>query len=221
MDRSRIAILIPALNEASTISRVVDGARIHGDVIVIDDGSTDTTAEIAAEHGAHVVSNTDTNGYDNAIEAGFAEADRLGYEGAITMDADGEHDPDVLPLYGAALIDEQIPLVVGCRKRPQRFAEAVMAWYFRRRFGIRDPLCGMKGYRLELYRENGGFDHVESIGTELMFNSIRRGHRFRELAVAGGVRQDTPRFGRTLRANYRIGRALVRLLRMERRAANV
>jgi len=215
--RSDVAILIPALNEAATIETVVSGARLHGDVIVIDDGSTDDTAARARAAGAHVVANPGPNGYDSANNAGFVEAERLGYPLAVTMDADGEHDPAYVQSFRRALLEDGVKLAIGRRPRPQRFAEALLAYYFRRRFGINDPLCGMKGYRIELFRENGAFDHVGSIGTELMFNSVRRGHRYREIEVSGRKRRDTPRFGRSFKANCRIGLALVRLMLLERK----
>ncbi len=215
MGRSDVAILIPALNEARTIEKVVNEAKLHGEVIVIDDGSTDDTAARARAVGAHVVANPGPKGYDGAINTGFVEADRLGYHFAVTMDADGEHNPAHIQSFRCALMEEGVMLVIGRRPRPQRLAEAVLANYFRRRFGINDPLCGMKGYRMELFRENGGFDHVCSIGTELMFNAVRRGHLYREIEVTGGMRHDTPRFGRSFKANCRIGLALVRLMILE------
>lgn len=196
---------------------VVSGARVHGDVIVIDDGSTDDTAARARAAGAHVVANPGPNGYDSAINTGFVEADRLGYSLTVTMDADGEHDPAHVQSFRRALMEDGVKLAIGRRPRPQRLAEALLANYFRRRFGINDPLCGMKGYRMELFRENGAFDHVGSIGTELMFNAVRRGHSYREIEVSGSTRRDTPRFGRSLRANCRIGLALVRLMLLERK----
>jgi len=219
MERSPLAVLIPALNEAATIHSVVTRAVQFGDVIVVDDGSVDSTAETARQAGARVIRNTAANGYDHAIEAGFAEADSLGYEFVVTMDADGEHDPEVLAAFRTALIDDGASLVIGQRPRARRFSEALMGWYFRRRFGVRDPLCGMKGYRIELYRENDGFDHINSIGTELAFNALRNGHGFQQVPVSGSTREDTPRIGRTLVANYRIGKALLRLLFLGVKAA--
>lgn len=216
MERSDIAILIPALNEASTIEKVVREALLHGEVIVIDDGSTDDTAALARTAGAHVLANPGPNGYDSAINTGFVEADRLGYSLAVTMDADGEHNPAHIQSFSRALMEDGVMLAIGRRPRSQRFAEAMLANYFRRRFGINDPLCGMKGYRMELFRENGGFDHVCSIGTELMFNAVRRGHLYREIEVSGSMRRDNSRFGRSFRANCRIGLALVRLMILER-----
>jgi glycosyltransferase involved in cell wall biosynthesis len=215
--RSDFVILIPALNEAATIERVIRGACVHGDVIVVDDGSTDETSMRAREAGAHVVANRGKHGYDHAINAGFIEAHRLGYSFVVTMDADGEHNPCYLQAFRRMLLEDGVKLVIGRRPRPQRLAEALLAAYFRKRFGINDPLCGMKGYRMELFVENGAFDHVNSIGTELIFNAVRRGHSYREIEVSGDTRRDTPRFGRTFKANCRIGLALLRLMFLERK----
>ena len=73
----------------------------------------------------------------------------------------------------------------------------------------------MKGYDLQLVAENGGFDHTDSIGTELAINSLRRGTTFRQLPVRGTRRQDAPRFDRRLRANMRIFAALGQIVRAD------
>jgi predicted small secreted protein len=65
--------------------------------------------------------------------------------------------------------------------------------------------------------ENGGFDHTNSIGTELAINSLRRGARFRQVPVSGTRRQDAPRFDRLLRANLRIFAALANIVRDDAR----
>lgn len=212
MDRSRIAILIPAYREAETIGRVVTGAARYGSVIVADDGSPDDTGERAAQAGAAVVRLDTNEGYDGALNRAFEAAAARGFEVAVTMDADGEHDPRLLAEFRRLLLEERVPLVLGVRARRPRLAERVMGVYIRWRFGAADILCGMKGYDLALWCENGGFDHSRSIGTELALFALRRGLPFRELPVKGDRRRDIPRFGRAFRANVRIFRALLRSL---------
>ena len=70
MDRLRIALVVPALNEAATIAAVVKGALRYGTCIVVDDGSTDDTADRARQAGAVVVSHTANLGYDAALNSG-------------------------------------------------------------------------------------------------------------------------------------------------------
>lgn len=215
MERSRTAILIPAFREGETIEAVVAAAIGHAPVIVVDDCSPDDTGARAAAAGAIVVRNAANCGYDGSLNRAFEKALEMNFEFAITMDADGEHNPALIAEFRRLLEDERVPLVLGVRPRKQRFAETIMGLYVKARFGVGDILCGMKGYELRLAVENGGFDHSESIGTELAVNAIRRGAAFRQVNVNGTRRQDAPRFDRRWRANWRILRALGHLLRRD------
>jgi glycosyltransferase involved in cell wall biosynthesis len=194
------------------IATVVEAARQHVSVLVVDDCSTDGTGSKAEAAGAIVVRNPHNLGYDGTLNRGFEAALERGFEHIITIDADGEHNPDLLASFADALVNRHIPVVLGVRPRKQRISETVMGWYVRARFGAHDILCGMKGYQARLVRENGGFDTSNSIGTELALNSIRRGNGFIEIPVNGTQRQDQPRFDRLWRANMRILAALWRLI---------
>jgi hypothetical protein len=123
------------------------------------------------------------------------------------MDADGQHEPAILQSFLRA-IDEGAEVVVGIRDRRQRRAEHVFAWIGRRLWGIRDPLCGMKAYRISVYRQLGHFDSYGSIGTELAIFAARSGRRITQVPVRTRDRIGVPRFGRRLQANAKIFRAL-------------
>ena len=215
MDGSNLAIVIPAHCEANTIGPIVAAARRFGTVLVIDDCSTDETGLVAEAAGATVVRNDPKRGYDGTLNRGFEEARRRGFECVVTMDADGEHDPAALAAFRRLLLEDQVTLVLGIRARKQRLAEVIMGLYIKRRFGVSDILCGMKGYRLSLLAANGQFDHTDSIGTELTINSIRRGVKFAQIPVGGSPREDGPRFDNVLRANWRILSALLRVLHQD------
>ena len=96
MDRSRVAIVIPALNESQTIVGVVAAAADYGVPIVVDDGSTDGTAALSIQAGAVVVSHQKNLGYDSALNSGFKKAADLGCEIIVTLDADGQHEPSLI-----------------------------------------------------------------------------------------------------------------------------
>lgn len=208
MDRSRVGIVIPALNESATISRVVEAAGIYGVPIVVDDGSTDDTAELAGQAGAVVVSHEQNRGYDEALNSGFKKAAGLGSEVIITLDADGQHDPSLLQRF-IDQIDAGADVVVGIRSRRQRLAEHLFAWYTSHRFGIKDPLCGMKAYRLVVYEALGHFDSYGSIGTELMVFAAKKGYRLDQIPFDVRERKGQSRFGQTLVGHYKIIRAMV------------
>jgi glycosyltransferase involved in cell wall biosynthesis len=90
----RILVFIPAWNEEASIAEVIGDVREHipaADLLVVDDGSSDRTAEIAREHGAEVLSFGENRGLRAAIAAGYGYAAEHGYEFAGRVDADGQH----------------------------------------------------------------------------------------------------------------------------------
>ena len=221
MVRPRVGIVVPALNEAATIASVVERISHYGQAIVVDDGSTDATAELARQAGAEVVSNKVNQGYDGALNTGFARAAELGCTYIITIDADGQHNPTQLAQM-IALLDEGNELVLGIRDRFARIGETIFARCANILWGVADPMCGMKGYATSLYTSAGRFDRYKLIGSELAVRSSVAGCRTARMNIIVRDRLDTPRFGRLLSANYRILRAMLILVFLypPRKAAN-
>jgi glycosyltransferase involved in cell wall biosynthesis len=94
----KACLLLPAYNESKMIAHIIQEATLFvGHVVVIDDGSSDQTAEIAAENGAMVLRHDRNRGKGMALRTGFDYALRNGYELIVTMDSDGQHDPLDLP----------------------------------------------------------------------------------------------------------------------------
>ena len=112
-----IVALIPGYNEAPRIGPVIEAARAHLRVIVVDDGSSDGTAEAAQAAGATVIEQRPNQGKGAALRAGFRQAladDAV--EAILTLDADGQHDPAEIPAFLAAGAAEPQPdLVIGRR----------------------------------------------------------------------------------------------------------
>jgi glycosyltransferase involved in cell wall biosynthesis len=211
MERSRVAIIIPALNEAATIGAVLERVKEYGDPIVVNDGSSDATADVARGAGAEVVTHAVNQGYDGALNSGFARAAELGYPYLITIDADGQHNPAQLrEMIG--YLEQGYQLVLGERDRLQRVGEEIFAFVAARRWRIRDPLCGMKGYTLAAYRAAGRFDSCQSIGSELAVRTVVSGVPVATMHIVTRDRLDAPRFGRRFSANLRILRAMFILL---------
>jgi glycosyltransferase involved in cell wall biosynthesis len=111
-----IVALIPGFNEAPRIGAVVEAARAHLPVIVVDDGSSDGTAEAARTAGATVIEQRPNQGKGAALRAGFRRALDDGAGAILTLDADGQHDPAEIPAFLAAGAVEPRPdLVIGRR----------------------------------------------------------------------------------------------------------
>lgn len=204
---NRCAAVIPALNESLNIGAVVRGIVPFALPIVVDDGSTDDTAQLAAEAGAIVVRHARNLGYDAALQTGLFKAIELGYDYGITLDADGQHSPQTLSVFIEEL-SAGADLVIGRREHTQRFAEAVFAMAGRCLWRIDDPLCGMKGYKLAYLAHVGHFDAYRSIGTEFAIRAARSGLTIVNVPVPTVPRLGESRFGSGWRPNLKIIRAL-------------
>lgn len=208
MGRSDLAIVIPCYNEAATLAGVIGGCTLFGDVYVVDDGSTDGSNLIAEREGATVVFTGGRTGYDRVIERGLREAFDRGYKYVVTIDGDGEHDPKVVGEYAKLFREEHVGLICGIRPAPQRLAEWVVCLYCRLRFGVKDILCGMKGYSreaLECYFADG---HPNVVNTWPALMWMNAGKPFRQVVVTGRRRTDQPRFSSRYRANIAIFKML-------------
>jgi glycosyltransferase involved in cell wall biosynthesis len=98
----RILAVIPGYEEGPRIGAVVDATLRHLPVLVIDDGSSDDTAANAEAAGAAVIRQVRNQGKGGALRAGFRRALDEGYEAVLTLDGDGQHDPDEIPRFVAA-----------------------------------------------------------------------------------------------------------------------
>jgi glycosyltransferase involved in cell wall biosynthesis len=113
IDAERVSVLIPAYNEETTIAGLIDKVRSSGnwrEVIVVDDGSTDRTHEVAGQAGARVVRHPYNKGNGAAVKTAVREAEG---EFILLMDADGQHSPEDIQKLVSRL--EDYDLVVGAR----------------------------------------------------------------------------------------------------------
>lgn len=111
-------VIVPALNEESNIGQVVEdvlGSGLGLDVVVIDDGSRDRTAEVARAHGARVIKLPFNLGIGGAVQTGLKFAFRHGYDVAIQIDGDGQHVPSEIPHLLAPLQSREADVVIGSR----------------------------------------------------------------------------------------------------------
>lgn len=212
----KIAIIIPAYNESSTIISVVSSVSMYGHPIVVNDGSTDNTEKLAASAGALVISLDKNQGYDSALSTGIAMAIEKDFDYAITIDADGQHNPSIIMKFVDKLTNNT-DLVVGVRDTFQRPSEFLFARITKLLWGLSDPLCGMKGYRLSKLRLFDCLCSYNSVGTELTIRALRSGWIFQEVSIETSVRTDKSRFGSGFYANLKVLKAIILGLLMAQR----
>ena len=117
VDNFKVAVGIPALNEEATIAKVVVRAFHHAySVLVVDDGSNDDTGLIAERLGATVIRHDRNMGKGAALRACLDWARRVGADALVTLDADGQHNPDEIPNLINPILKGEADVVVGSRK---------------------------------------------------------------------------------------------------------
>jgi glycosyltransferase involved in cell wall biosynthesis len=122
ISEKKICVLIPTYNNEKTLKRVIDGVLDYTeDIIVVNDGSTDSTKEILRSYSQiEVIDLPENKGKGNGLKTGFRKAKELGYNYAITIDSDGQHYPDDIPVFVEALMNEKEDvLLIGNRNMSQ------------------------------------------------------------------------------------------------------
>ena len=189
----RMLVVIPALNEADCIGEVIAQVRSHHgvDVLVVDDGSSDDTAAIAVLNGASVIRAPLWQGAWGAIQTGIRFAVLHGYSAVVTMDADGQHEPQYLPRLIEAAAQADV-VIAACPSRGSRMRH--IAWtYFRFLTGLSfdDLTSGFRYYNAHacrlLAKEEATLLDYQDIGVLMLLR--RAGLRIAEIPVAMNPRR--------------------------------
>jgi glycosyltransferase involved in cell wall biosynthesis len=143
-----ISVIIPAHNEERSIGEVIKQTRqFAGEVIVVDDYSTDNTKELCQRVGAKVVTNEHGKGYLGAIKTGFQ---RAGHEIIVTLDADGEHDPGHIPRLVEPILTGKADMVLGRRQEIPRISERFINSLTNLKVKVADSGTGFRALKKEL-----------------------------------------------------------------------
>ncbi|WP_405012880.1 glycosyltransferase family 2 protein [Kitasatospora sp. NBC_01539] len=228
----RVLIILPAWNEADGLPAVLGEIKRqlpHVDTLVVDDGSTDRTAEVAAAAGSAVARLPFNLGVGGAMRLGYRYAQQHDYDVAIQVDADGQHDPFYVPLLLERLADAD--LVIGARfdgegdyrvRGPRRWAMKLLSLVLSRIAGARltDTTSGFRACNRPLIEFFARWYPVEYLGdtVESLVGAARCGFTVRQVPVAMRARTTGRPSASPLKAMVYLVRAgLVLLLAVIRR----
>jgi glycosyltransferase involved in cell wall biosynthesis len=202
-------VCIPAYNEAKTIGDVVRKAKKYAQyVIVYDDGSTDDTYVVAKSSGAdQVIRSTENKGYGVAIRALFQAAREKDADLMVTLDSDGQHDPDQIPDLIKPICEEGFDITIGSRFLRSEDKVGIPSY---RSFGIRaitrlanyasyrditDAQSGFRAYNNKAITSINLFEEGMAVSTEILSRAQERHLLIKEVPVT--VRYNTDNYTST------------------------
>lgn len=212
----KILVIIPCYNEQESIERVVANLKAKApfaDYLIINDCSTDNTEKILNKNGMNYINNPVNLGIGGGVQAGYMYAKQNGYDIAVQMDGDGQHDPAYLADVCQPVIDGRVDMAIGSRFiKKEGFQSSFM-----RRLGINIIstliyiLTGKKiydvtsGYRacdrrlIEFFADNYADDYPEP---EAIMSCVMNGYKVGEVPVVMEERQGGVSSIRSLKSAY-------------------
>jgi len=202
----KICVIIPAFNESKEISGLVKEIKERNlEVLVVDDGSTDATAQIAQSAGAVVLKNPVNEGKGACLRKGFKYALENNFDAVITMDGDGQHLPEDLPVFRRLGDDPQSDIVVGNRMLKTRdmpfirfITNRFMSWMISvlSKQKIPDTQCGYRLIKRQVLEKIELKTSNFEIETEILLNASKMGFKIYSVPIKtiyrGGKSQINP-----------------------------
>ena len=196
---------IPAYNEESHIESLVKSAKNHVDsVVVCDDGSTDNTANITKKAGAVVISHKVNKGYGAAIISLFDYARENNVDTMITVDGDGQHDPNQIPLLVEILSQHNVDVVIGSRflnqntEAPGYRQRGIKIITSTANYGtdlkVSDSQSGFRAYSKNAINAIHPTEENMSVSTEILFKISNKGLSLAEVPITISYDGDTSEY---------------------------
>jgi glycosyltransferase involved in cell wall biosynthesis len=189
----KLIAIIPAYNEESTIGDVIKStSSFVYEILVINDGSTDRTADVAKNAGATVIDNIVNRGLGKTIKRGYEEAIKRGADIVVQIDADGQYDPKEMPKLIQPILENKADLVLGSRLENLKYempwlkkqGNKAFTWLLRRLTGtdIKDGQTGFRATRKEVFENveiQGDFTYTQ----EMIVKTAKEGWRIVNVPV--------------------------------------
>ena len=189
----RTCIIIPTYNEAKEIAKLIGEVKGKNlDILVVDDGSSDNTAQIAKNHGATVIQNRINEGKGASLIKGFDYALSKGYDAVITMDGDGQHHPEDIPYFLRLAEYSDSGIFIGNRMqkvktmpRVRLLTNQFMSWLISgiAKQKIPDTQCGFRLIKKEVLQKLRLRTSKYEIESEILLKTARLGFKIESIPI--------------------------------------
>lgn len=185
----KLLIIIPALNSSEALDELIPKVRRFGhDILVIDDGSTDGTANAGLIHRVQLIRHPANRGKGAALKSGFKYAIENGYDAVITIDSDGQHDPKYIPSFIDAYENIGADLIIGSRlhnkagmPQDRRLSNFLSSKFLSLILGVyvEDSQCGYRLITTRLLKNIDLKSDRFELESEIIIKAIKKGFKIR------------------------------------------
>ena len=200
-----LIILIPSFNELNNLKKFIKEIHKRYKVLIIDDCSSDNTSTWLKKNKINFIKNKKNIGYEQSLIKGLKILSKVKkVEKIITMDADGQHKIKHIKKFINVSNNKNPDLIIGSRKKKNRFIESIISKIFQMKYSLEDPLSGFKLYKREKLKEMKFDNFKKFFLVDLVLEFIKKKHKVISINIETNKRFDNPKVGDLMETNFKM-----------------
>ena len=200
-----LIILIPSFNELNNLKKFIKEIHKRYKVLIIDDCSSDNTSTWLKKNKINFIKNKKNIGYEQSLIKGLKILSKVKkVEKIITMDADGQHKIKHIKKFINVSNNKNPDLIIGSRKKKNRFIESIISKIFQMKYSLEDPLSGFKLYKREKLKEMKFDNFKKFFLVDLVLEFIKKKYKVISINIETNKRFDNPRVGDLMDTNFKM-----------------
>jgi glycosyltransferase involved in cell wall biosynthesis len=205
-----LIILIPSFNELNNLKKFIKEIHKRYKVLIVDDCSSDNTSTWLKKNKINFIKNKKNIGYEQSLIKGLKILSKVKkVEKIITMDADGQHKIKHIKKFIKVSNNKNPDLIIGSRKKKNRFIESIISKIFQMKYSLEDPLSGFKLYKREKLKEMKFDNFKKFFLVDLVLEFIKKKHKVISINIETNKRFDNPKVGDLMDTNFKMLSILV------------
>ncbi len=200
-----LIILIPSFNELNNLKKFIKEIHKRYKVLIIDDCSSDNTSTWLKKNKINFIKNKKNIGYEQSLIKGLKILSKVKkVEKIITMDADGQHKMKHIKKFINVSNNKNPDLIIGSRKKKNRFIESIISKIFQMKYSLEDPLSGFKLYKREKLKEMKFDNFKKFFLVDLVLEFIKKKHKVISINIETNKRFDNSKVGDLMETNFKM-----------------
>ena len=200
-----LIILIPSFNELNNLKKFIKEIHKRYKVLIIDDCSSDNTSTWLKKNKINFIKNKKNIGYEQSLIKGLKILSKVKkVEKIITMDADGQHKIKHIKKFINVSNNKNPDLIIGSRKKKNRFIESIISKIFQMKYSLEDPLSGFKLYKREKLKKMKFNNFKKFFLVDLVLEFIKKKHKVISINIETNKRFDNPKVGDLMDTNFKM-----------------